>query len=277
VAASGVNPIDWKIRSGAMAQAMHFPMTLTLGWESAGTIDAVDHLVTEFKVGNRVFTVPEFARGGTYAEYVAVDATQIALMPSTVSFSAAATMPMSALAAWSAIEAADLQSGQNLPIHGGAGGVGSIAIQLAKLRGAIVTTTISAGDMGLARALGADEVLDYRNMNLADHGPHFDAVVDTVGGATQGASWGTLKPGGILVTLTQPAPQGRAEAAGVRTVQVMTLPSGAVLKEIATMVDAGQLLPSASHSFQLSDADRMPESGEAGVLKGRTALQTGPV
>ena len=277
VAASGVNPIDWKIRSGSMAQVMHFPMPLTPGWECAGTIDAVGHLVTEFKVGDRVFTMTEFARGGTYAEYVSVDVTQIALMPSTVSFSAAATLPMSALAAWSAIEAADLQSGQHVLIHGGAGGVGSIAIQLAKLRGAVVTTTVSAGDVGLARTLGADEVLDYRTMNFADRRPYFDAVVDTVGGPTQEASWRTLMPGGILVTLTQPAPQGRAEAAGVRTVQVMTRPSGAVLKEIATLVDAGQLLPSACHSFQLSDAASVHESGEAGVLKGRTALQTGPV
>jgi NADPH:quinone reductase-like Zn-dependent oxidoreductase len=277
VAASGVNPIDWKIRSGAMVQAMHFPMPLTPGWECAGTIDAIGHLVTEFKIGDRVFTMSEFSRGGTYAEYVAVDVTQVALMPSTVSFSIAATLPMTALAAWSAIDAAGLQSGQHVLIHGGAGGVGSIAIQLAKLRGARVTTTVSASDTGLARALGADEVLDYKNMNLTDHGLRFDAVVDTVGGPTQEASWGTLKPGGMLVTLTQPAPQGRAEAAGVRTVQVMTQPSGAVLKEIAMLVDAGQLLPSACHSFPLSDAARVHESGETAGLKGRTALQTGPI
>jgi NADPH:quinone reductase-like Zn-dependent oxidoreductase len=217
VAASGVNPIDWKIRSGSMAQAMHFPMPLTVGWECAGTIDAVGHLVTGFKPGDRVFTMPEFVRGGTYAEYVAVDVMQIALKPSTVSLSVAATLPMSALAAWSAIEAAGLQSGQHVLIHGGAGGVGSIAIQLAKLRGAKVTTSVSASDMVLARVLGADAVIDYRNMNLVDHSLHFDAVLDTVGGATQEASWGTLKPGGILVTLTQPAPRGRAEVAGVRT------------------------------------------------------------
>ena len=277
VAASGVNPIDWKIRSGAMAQVMHFPMPLTPGWECAGTIEAVGHLVTEFKIGDRVFTMPEFARGGTYAEYVAVDVTQVASMPSTVSFSAAATLPMSALAAWSAIEAADLQSGQHVLIHGGVGGVGSIAIQLAKLRGAIVTTAVSAADFGLVRALGADEVLDYKNMNLADYGRRFDAVVDTVGGTTQETSWATLKPDGILVTLTQPAPQGRAEATGMRSVQIMTKPSGAVLKEIATLIDAGQLLPSACHSFQLSEAARVHENGETGVLKGRTALQTGQV
>ena len=276
VVASGVNPIDWKIRSGAMAQAMHFPMPLTLGWECAGTIDAIGHLVTGFKPGDHVFTMPEFARGGTYAEYVAVDVTQIALMPRTVAFNVAATLPMTAQAAWSAIEAAALQPGQHVLIHGGSGGVGSIAIQLAKLKGAHVTTTVSTRDVDKTRALGADAVIDYSRQNFADQVRLLDAVIDTIGGPTQEASWTTLKPGGILVTLTQPAPRGRAEAAGVRTTQVMTQPRGEVLKEIATLIDAGQLLPLACHSYPLSDAARVHESGEAASLVGRTALHVGP-
>jgi NADPH:quinone reductase-like Zn-dependent oxidoreductase len=276
VAASGVNPIDWKIRSGAKAQAMHFPMPLTLGWECAGTIDAVGHLVTGFKPGDRVFAMPEFTRGGTYAEYVAVDATRIALMPRTVAVSVAATLPMTALAAWSAIEAADLQSGQHVLIHGGAGGVGSIAIQLARLKGARVTTTVSTRDVDRTRALGADEVIDYSRHNFADQVRQVDAVVDTIGGPTQEASWGVLKPGAVLVTLTQPAPEGRAESTGVRTVQVMTQPRGEVLKEIAALIDAGQLLPLGCHSYPLGDVARVHESGEAGSLAGRTALHVGP-
>jgi NADPH:quinone reductase-like Zn-dependent oxidoreductase len=207
---------------------------------------------------------------------VAVDVTQIALMPNTTSFSVAATLPMSTLAEWSAIDTAGLQSGQHVLVHGGAGGVGSMAIQLARLRGAIVTTTVSANDMVLARTLGADEVIDYRIMNLADHSLHFDAILDTVGGAIQEASWGTLKQGGILVTLTQPAQRSLAEAKGVRTTQVMTQPSGEVLKEIAMLIDAGQLQPSPCHSFSLSEAASVHERGEAAGLKGRTALHIGP-
>lgn len=272
VAASGVNPIDWKIRSGAMAQAMHFPMPLTLGWECAGTVDAIGHWVTGFKPGDCVFTMPEFARGGTYAEYVAVDATQIALMPRTVSFSVAASLPMTAQAAWSAIEAAELQPGQHVLIHGGAGGVGSIAIQLARARGAHVSTTVASRDVDRTRALGADDVIDFTRLNFAARLRNLDAVVDTVGGATQEASWGTLKPGGMLVTLTQPAPGGRALEAGVRTAQVMTRPQGEVLKEIATRIDSGQLLPLACHSYALADAAWVHESGEAGSLVGRTAF-----
>ncbi len=277
VAASGVNPIDWKIRSGAMAQAMHFPMPLLLGWECAGTIDAVGHLVTDFKPGDRVFTMPEFVRGGTYAEYVAVEVTQIALMPRTVSFSVAATLPMTAQAAWSAIEAAALQPGQRVLIHGGAGGVGAIAIQLAKAMGARVSTTVSSRDVDPTRSLGADQVIDFTRVNFAEQVRDLDAVVDTIGGATQEASWATLKPGGILVTLSQPATAERARAAGVRTTQVMTQPRGDVLKEIAARVDSGQLLPLACHSYPLSDAAWVHESGEAGRLAGRTALRVSPL
>ncbi len=276
VAASGVNPIDWKIRSGAMAQAMHFPMPLLLGWECAGTIDAVGHMVTGFKPGDTVFAMPEFARGGTYAEYVAVDMTQIALMPRTVSFSVAATLPMTAQAAWSAIEAADLQPGQHVLIHGGAGGVGSIAIQLAKARGARVSTTVSGRDVDRTRALGADDVIDFTRLSFAEMVRNVDAVVDTIGGATQEASWATLRPGGILVTLSQPASGQRAQQAGVRTAQVMTQPRGEVLKEIAGLVDSGQLLPLACHTYPLSDAAGIHESGEAGSLVGRTALRVTP-
>lgn len=275
VAASGVNPIDWKIRSGAMSQVMHFPMPLTLGWECAGTVDAMGHSVTGFKLGDIVFTMPEFVRGGTYAEYVAVDASQIALMPRTVSFSVAATLPMTSQAAWSAIEIANLRSGQRVLIHGGAGGVGSLAIQLAKLKGAKVTTTVSARDVAHVRALGADEVVDYRTTNIADYPSDFDAVVDTIGGPTQEASWGLLKLGGILVTLAQPAPSDRAEALGLRTAQVMTMPRGEVLREIAALVDAGELIPSDRHSFPLHDASAVHALGEAANLQGRTALLVG--
>ena len=141
-----------------------------------------------------------------------------------------------------------------------------MAIQLANLRGATVTTTMSAGDMVLAPVLGADEVIDYRSMNLADHSRHFDAVVDTVDRATQVASCGTLKLGGILVTLTQPAQRSLAEATGVRTTQEMTQPSGEVLKEIAMLIDAGQLQPSPCHSFPLRDAPVSPSAGKRQAL-----------
>ena len=272
VAASGVNPIDWKIRSGAMAQAMHFPMPLTLGWECAGVVDDVGTLVHDFKPGDRVYAMCGFNRGGTYAEYVVVDAAEVALMPTTLSFTVAAGLPLTAQAAWSAIEAAGLQSGQKVLIHGGAGGVGSIAIQLAKARGAHVSTTVAGNDIARAKTLGADVVIDFTQLNFAERLHDLDAVIDTIGGPTQEASWSTLKPGGILVALTQPPAPGRAEAAGVRGMAILTEPRGEVLKEIATLIDAGKLKPLACQAFPLADAAKVHESGEARRLVGRTVL-----
>jgi NADPH:quinone reductase-like Zn-dependent oxidoreductase len=272
VAASGVNPIDWKIRSGFMAQAMHFPMPLTLGWECAGTVDAVGHMVTAFKPGDKVFALAEFTRGGTYAEYVAVDAAQVALMPCSVSFGIAASMPMTSQAAWSAIEAAQLQPGQQVLVHGGAGGAGSFAIQLARAKGARVTTTVATDDVARAKELGAEVVIDFTRSNFADQVRNMDAVIDTVGGPTQDASWATLKPGGVLVTLVQPPSPERAKAAGVRAEMVMTQGRGEVLKQIADMVDAGRLQTVPCHEYPLAEVRAVHERGEARSLAGRSVL-----
>lgn len=272
VAASGVNPIDWKIRSGSMAHAMHFPMPLTPGWECAGTVDDVGVLVKNFKPGDKVYAMAGFNRGGTYAEYVVVDAAEVALMPRTLSFNEAAGLPMTAQAAWTALETAGLQSGQKVLIHGGAGGVGSIAIQLAKARGAHVSTTVASDDIARTKALGADVVVDFTQVNFAERVRDMDAVIDTIGGPTQEASWSTLKPGGILVALTQPPAPGRAEAAGVRGRAILTQARGEVLAEITALIDAGKLKPLACHAWPLADAARVHAEGEARHLVGRTVL-----
>lgn len=273
VAASGVNPIDWKVRAGYLSERMPFPMPLTLGWECAGTVEAVGTQVTAFKAGDTVYTMPDFARGGTYAEYIAVDAAQIALMPRSVSFSVAASMPMTALAAWTAVETASIQSGQRVLVHGGAGGVGSLAIQLAKAKGAHVTTTVSADNIPLAKTLGADVVIDYKAAKFQDQVRDMDVVLDTVGGDTQEASWGVLKSGGVLLAFTQPPVPERAKAAGVRAQLVFTAPNGAALKEIASRVDAGTLKPLACHEFTLSEVTQVHERGQAADLRGRTVLR----
>lgn len=273
VVASGVNAIDWKIRAGFMAQAMPFPMPLTLGWECAGVVDAVGERVTGFQPGDAVFTLAEFVRGGTYAEYVAVDATQVALAPRSVPLGEAAAIPMTAQAAWTAIEAARLQPDQHILIHGGAGGVGSYAIQLARAQGARVTTTVATADVERAKALGAETVIDYTHSDFADHVRAMDVVIDTVGGPTQDASWATLKAGGVLLALAQPPAPERAQAAGVRAGMVMTLGRGAVLKTIADMLDAGQLQTLPCHAYPLAEARQVHESGEARRLVGRTVLR----
>jgi NADPH:quinone reductase-like Zn-dependent oxidoreductase len=273
VVARGVNPIDWKIRAGYLAQAMPLALPLTLGWECSGVVHATGDQVSGFKPGDAVFALAEFARGGTYAEYVAVDAAQLALAPRSVSLAMAASFPMTAQAAWTAIEAARLQIGQQVLIHGGAGGVGTFAIQLARAQGARVITTVSTADVPRARSLGAELVIDFSRTNFADKARHLDAVIDTVGGATQEASWATLKPGGVLITLVQPPSAERAQAAGVRAEMVSTQGRGEVLAKIAAMVDAGRLQTVPFNEFPLADARRVHESGEARALVGRTVLR----
>jgi NADPH:quinone reductase-like Zn-dependent oxidoreductase len=180
---------------------------------------------------------------------------------------------MTAQAAFTAIELARLQPGQQVLVHGGAGGVGSYAIQFARAKGAVVTTTVSSGDVARARELGAKVVIDFTRFNFAEQVHGMDVVVDTIGGATQEASWATLKPGGVLVALTQPPSQERAQALSVRAEMVMTTGRGEVLKEIAAMVDAGRLQTVPCHAYPLTEAQQVHARGESGKLVGRTVLQ----
>ena len=276
VVAAGINPIDWKIRSGAVAAFFPVQPPVTLGWDAAGVVTAVGAEVDGFKAGDAVFFFAEFARGGTYAEYVAVDAAQVALKPRTVSFAGAAALPAPALAAWRAVlDIADVQPGQKVLIHGGGGPLGSIAAQLAKQAGAHVVVTAGDASIAIARATGADEVINYRHQAFETLVRDVDVVIDTVGGPVQEASWGTLKRGGVLVATAMPPSPERAAAAGVRAEMLRTPPDGAVLARIAALVDAGRLRVAVSHEFALADAARAHRLGESGQARGKIVLHVG--
>jgi len=273
VVAAGVNPIDWKIRAGAMAHGLPMASALTLGWDGAGMVDAVGGSVTAFKSGDEVYFYAEFARGGTYAEYVAVDASQVALKPRTLAFAAAAALPMAGQAAWTAlVDNAQIARGMRVLIHGGAGALGSVAVQLAKDAGLHVIATASGDGVALVRSLGADEVIDYRSQRFQDHVRDIDVVLDTIGGPTQEASWGLMNPGGILVATAMPPPPERAAAAGVRAAFVFTPPRGAVLVQLAERVDAGRLRVLVGQEFALADATHAHRLGESGKARGKMVL-----
>ena len=273
VVAAGVNPIDWKIRSGAVAGFFPVQPPATLGWDAAGIVAAVGAEVDAFKAGDAVYFFADFAHGGTYAEYVAVDASQVALKPRTVSFAGAAAIPAPALAAWRAIVTiADVQPGQKVLIHGGGGPLGSVAAQLAKRAGARVIVTAGDASIAIARATGADEVINYQHQSFETLVRDVDVVIDTVGGAVQDASWGTLKRGGLLVATAIPPSAERAAAAGVRAEMLRTPPDGAMLAKIADLVDAGQLRVAVSHEFALADAARAHRLGESGQVRGKIVL-----
>ena len=276
VVAAGINPIDWKIRSGAVAGFFPVKPPATLGWDAAGVVASVGAEVDGFKAGDAVFFFADFAHGGTYAEFVAVDASQVALKPRTLSFAGAAAIPAPALAAWRAIVTiADVQSGQKVLVHGGGGPLGSVAAQLAKHAGARVIVTAGDASIAIARATGADDVVNYRHQAFETLVRDVDVVIDTVGGAVQEASWGTLKRGGLLVATAVPPSPERAAAAGVRAEMLRTPPDGGVLARIAAMVDAGQVRVAVSHEFALADAARAHQLGESGQARGKIVLHVG--
>lgn len=213
------------------------------------------------------------SRGGTYAEYVAVDASQVARKPRTVSFVSAAALPMPGQAAWTAlIETGRVERGMRVLIHGGAGALGTTAVQLAKEHGAHVTATASGDGVALVKSLGADEVIDYRTQRFEQIARDMDIVLDTLGGPTQEASWATLRQGGILIATAIPPPPERADAAGVRAVFVFTPPRGAVLAQLAERVDDGRLRIVVGQEFALADAAQAHRLGEAGKARGKMVL-----
>ena len=276
VVAAGVNPIDWKLRSGVMAAQIPKSFPITLGFDAAGIVTAVGGEVAGFELGDEVCFYADFARGGTYAEYVAVDAIQVAKKPRTASFAAAAALPTAGQAAWTAlIETGQLERGMRVLIHGGAGALGMTAVQLAKERGAHVTATASGGGVALVKSLGADEVIDYRTQRFEQVACDMDIVLDTLGGPTQEASWATMRKGGILVATAMPPSPERAAAAGVRAAFVFTQPRGAVLAQLVERVDDGRLRIIVGQEFALADAAQAHRLGEAGKARGKMVLHVG--
>ena len=273
VVAAGVNPIDWKMRSGAMAAQLPQSFPITLGSDAAGIVTAMGGAVRGFELGDEVFFYAEFARGGTYAEYVAVEASQVAKKPRTVSFSTAAALPTPGQAAWTAlIETAKIGPGLRVLIHGGAGALGTIAVQLAKEHGAHVIATASGDGVALVKSLGADEVIDYRTQRFEQVAHDIDIVLDTLGGQTQEASWATMRKGGILVATAMPPSPDRAAAAGVRAAFVFTPPRGAVLAQLAQRVDYGRIRVVVGQEFAMANAAQAHRLGESGKARGKMIL-----
>ena len=260
VVATSFNPVDAKIRQGFLKEVMPLQLPLILGWDCAGVVEEVGANVKTFKVGDEVFTMTNFERGGTYAQYVAVDAKQVALKPQTLSFVDAAALPMVSQTALTAFKVAGLKDGQAVLIHGGADGVGTMAIQMAKTLGARVITTASGHGIDLVKSLGADEVINYKATKFREVVKDVDVVLDLIGGQTQEDSWGVLKKGGILVATAFPPAKDKAEQYGVRAEFSFTQPSGESLKEIAAMVDGGKLRPVISAEISLANARQAHEA-----------------
>lgn len=216
IAAASLNQVDEMLRQGAFKATLPYKMPLILGNDLAGEVVEVGSEVSAFKVGDLVFGKPDQSRIGTFAEFIAVDQADLALKPESLSMAEAAAVSLVGLTAWQAlVERGNLQAGQKVLIHGGAGGVGSLAIQMAKLLGAEVATTVSAASAAYVRELGADIVIDYKTQKFAEILSGFDLVLDTQGGETLLNSLKVLRRGGKVVGITGPPDSGFARRANL--------------------------------------------------------------
>jgi NADPH:quinone reductase-like Zn-dependent oxidoreductase len=272
--ASGVNPIDWKIRSGMGKEKFPGSFPLILGWDVAGVIEAVGPEVKNFRKGEAVYSRPDPAKNGSYAEYVAVKASLVERKPESVDFVHAAAVPLAGLTAWQGLfDHGKLQAGQKVLIHAASGGVGSFAIQFASWKGAHVIGTTSEKNIALVKSLGADEVIDYKNEKFEDCLQNLDLVFDTLGGEIQKRSFRVLKNGGRLITTVKPEPDKESEAKNIQVQGFLALSIPEDLEQIAGLIDQGKIKPLVSRIFPLNKAAEAQKLSETGHVNGKIVLQ----
>jgi NADPH:quinone reductase-like Zn-dependent oxidoreductase len=272
VAAAGVNPIDWKFRAGWLREMVPIDFPTTPGIDLAGTVEAVGSGVAGLVAGAEVF-----GRGGaTYAQFALAPADGVALKPAGLSFEQAATLGVGGVTAWTGLfDGAGLEPGTRLLVQGGAGGVGSLAVQLAKWKGAYVAATTSTANVDFVRSLGADEVIDYTATRFEDVVDDIDVVYDTVGGEVTDRSWQVLRTGGTLIVIGAMPDTEKAASLGV---QVTGAPppdrSAPILQQLAELAENGAIQVHAGQTFRLADAAAAQAASETGHGRGRIVLVT---
>ncbi|MGW5349525.1 NADP-dependent oxidoreductase [Streptomyces sp. NPDC004031] len=275
VQAAGVNPADWKIRSGAIRRLGEPPFTL--GLDVSGVVEAVGPGVTRVRPGDEVYGCA-FPPGGAYAEYTAVSADAIALRPPSLDPVHAAALPVTALTAWqSLVHTAGVTAGHRVLVHAAAGGIGHLAVQIAKSRGAYVIGTARAAKHAFLRDLGADELVDYTTTDFAAAVHDIDIVLDPISDTYGPRSLPTLAPGGHLVDVRGTGPDRtavRAQAAelGLRFTEFGFTPSAPDLEEIATLIARDALHVTVDHVLPLEEAAKAHELSESGRVTGKIVL-----
>jgi NADPH:quinone reductase-like Zn-dependent oxidoreductase len=276
VNAAGVNPIDWKIRAGYMQQTMPLQLPVTLGGDFSGVVELVGTGVTNFKVGDQVYGQASVTNGGSgsFAEFVIAPTAGTAAKPKSVGHTEAGGLPLVGVSALQALtENLRLSTGQKVLIHGGAGGIGSAAIQLAKHVGADVATTASDNDSGYVKGLGANTVIDYKTQKFEEVVHDLDAVFDTVGGDTYIRSFKVLKRGGRLVSMLVQPRQDLMKEFGVEAFFQFTQATTERLTRLAELVDRGALKVHVDKIFPLEQASAAMQYLENRAPKGKVVLK----
>jgi NADPH:quinone reductase-like Zn-dependent oxidoreductase len=296
VRAASVNPLDTMIRNGEFKQLIRHKRPFILGHDVSGVVVAVGPDVVDFTAGDEVYSRPRDPRIGTFAELIAIDADDLARKPASLTFEEAAAVPLVALAAWQAlVDVADVQPGQKVLVHAGAGGLGSTMIQVAKHLGAYVATTANAKDVDKVHDLGADEVIDYSTQDFSETLSDYDVVIDSLGGATLDKSLTVLKRGGLAISVVGPpdpsfatqlrrplfrpvmsilsrAVRRKAKKLGVRYAFMFMQASGAQLKTLAELYDTGAVRPVVDRTFPFQDTLDAMAYVEQGRAKGKIVI-----
>ncbi|MFD0048498.1 NADP-dependent oxidoreductase [Actinomycetes bacterium NPDC127524] len=274
--ATSINPIDWKLREGYLKEMLPFEFPIILGWDAAGTVDSIGSGVTDFKPGDRVFARPATTNRGTYAEYAAVDDILAAKIPDNVSFEEAASIPLAGLTAYQALfDFGEVKEGDKVLIHAGAGGVGSLAVQLAKNAGAYVATTAGTQNVEFMKSLGADEVIDYKKQDFEKILHDYDFVLDSMGGEIQEKSFSVLKEGGKMPSLVSEPDKELAEKKKIKAASIWLNPNGQQLEELAKLMEEGKLKAIIGETFPLSAEGirQAHEKSESHHAKGKIVIK----
>ncbi len=269
VMAAGVNPVDVFIREGRSNQ---FP--LVLGMDVAGVVEQTGDKVTTFKRGDAIYACLSFEEQGGYAEFAVAKQDHAALKSRSIDFEHAAAVPLAATTAWQAlIEKAGLSAGQTVLIHGGSGGVGTFAVQIAKVRGAKVIATASTANQDLLKQLGVDQPIDYTTTKFEDVVKDVDVVLNAVRGDTLARSYGVVKKGGIIVSITGQPDPGELQKHGIRGAGLGAHPDAKVLEELAKLIDAGKITPIVSAVMPLVDVAKAQEQIASRHTRGKIVLK----
>jgi NADPH:quinone reductase-like Zn-dependent oxidoreductase len=272
VIASGVNPADPLTLSGKYAKEFGTHLPLIPGYDIAGVVEKTGAKITKLKVGDAVYGYPTF--GGGWADYVTVREWEVAAKPKSLTFVEAAAVPMGALTAWQAlVDVAKLQAGQTILIHGGSGGVGSFAVQIAKACGARVIATASTANQDLLRQLGTDMAIDYTKGKFEDLAKNVDAVLDPIGKETLARSYSAVKRGGIVMSLVARPDLAELKKHGIHGAAISVHPDAEDLTEIAHLIDEGKIKPMVTQVLPLSEAIAAQQQAATHHTRGKVVLR----
>lgn len=274
VLAAGVNPVDGLIRSGKFAKYFHTKLPLVPGYDIAGVVEKTGAKIKKFKAGDSIYAYIGLKEGGGYAEYAVATEEEAAAKPKSLNYIEAAAVPVVAETAWQAlIDTAKLSAGQTVLIHGGSGGVGSFAIQIAKARGAKVIATASTPNQNLLKELGADVTIDYTKTKFEDVAKDVDVVLDSVGKDTLARSYGVVKKGGFIVSLVARPEPAELDQHGIRGAGLDVKPNAQELAEIGKLIDEKKIKVIVSNVFPLADAAKAQVQADTGHTRGKIVLR----